>query len=315
MEGTMKRRDFIKTGLAGSAALSVSTGTGGCAQAFPRRPLGRTGENLSIVGLGGIVVMDEEQAAADRIVAEAVDRGVNYFDVAPSYGNAQDRLGPALRPYRQGRFLACKTTERSRAGAEKDLNGSLAKMQTDHFDLYQLHALTTPEDVDLAFGSDGAMEAVLAARKAGKTRFIGFSAHSEPAALEAMDRFDFDTILFPVNFACWFAGRFGPRVIARARDKGMGILALKAFAGGPVPEGSEKPYPKCWYAPIDDPALAELALRFTLSQGVTAAVPPGDVKFFRQALDFAGRMRPINEDELNLLRKKAEGAEPLFRSV
>lgn len=313
----MKRRDFIKAGLAGGAALSAFScmkrqKSGGAA--LPRRALGKTGERLSIVGFGGIVVMDETPETAARFVAEAVERGVNYFDVAPSYGNAQEKLGPAFQPFRKDCFLACKTSEREKAGAEKELNESLKMLRTDHLDLYQLHALSTLEDVEKAFGPGGAMEVFTKARRDGKTRFLGFSAHSEEAALAAMDRFDFDTILFPVNFACWFAGNFGPKVIARASKKGMGILALKAMAEGPVHEGEAKPHPKCWYRPIEDPSLQALALRFTLSQGVTAAVPPGQPQFFQRALDIAAEAAPVTDAEMRILAERAKSIEPIFKT-
>jgi len=317
----MRRREFIKAGIAGGAAVTAMAGMhckawkhGASEGQLPRRVLGRTGERLSVIGFGGIVVMDEEQSAANRFVAEAVERGVNYFDVAPSYGNAQEKLGPALKPYRKACFLACKTTEREKTGVEKELNESLRILQTDHVDLYQLHALTTLDDVEKAFGPGGAMDVFLQARREGKTRFLGFSAHSEEAALTAMDRFEFDSILFPVNFVSWFNGSFGPRVVARAREKGMGVLALKSMAHAPVLDGEKKPYAKCWYKPIEDPEVQALALRFTLSQGTTAAIPPGEPRFFQHALGIAERLEPLAEDELGRLREIARGITPIFKS-
>jgi predicted aldo/keto reductase-like oxidoreductase len=318
MEDNMKRRVFIMAGLAGGAALSAFS----CMkraksrnEPLPRRSLGRTGESLSIIGFGGIVVMDEEPRTAARMVADAVEHGVNYFDVAPSYGNAQEKLGPALEPFRKNCFLACKTTEREKAGAEKELNESLKILRTDHVDLYQLHAISSLEDVEKAFGPGGAMEVFLKARQEGKTRFLGFSAHSEEAAFAAMDRFAFDTILFPVNFACWFGGNFGPQVLARAGEKGMGILALKAMAHSAVREGESKPYKKCWYRPIEDFQLQALALRFTLSQGVTAAIPPGEPGFFQRALEIARDATPITEKEIALLANRAKTVEPVFKKA
>jgi predicted aldo/keto reductase-like oxidoreductase len=317
MEDDMKRRDFLMAGLAGGAALSAFScrkSTTSQAGPLPRRILGKTGESLSIIGMGGIVVMDDDPKTAARMVSDAVDRGVNYFDVAPSYGNAQEKLGPALEPFRKNCFLACKTTEREKAGAEKELNGSLKLLRTDHVDLYQLHALSSLQDVEKAFGPGGAMEVFVKARQEGKTRFLGFSAHSEEAALAAMDRFAFDTILLPVNFACWFGGKFGPAVLARAREKGMGILALKAMAHSLVREGETKPYKKCWYRPIEDEPLQALALRFTLSQGVTAAIPPGEPRFFLRALEIARDAAPITEKETALLADRAKTVESVFRT-
>jgi len=315
----MERRDFIRKSSAASllacfpASLSsieriVVPGT------LERRALGQTGEKLSIIGFGGIVVRDATTQEASRRVAEAIDGGVNYFDVAPSYGNAEEMLGPALEPYRKGVFLACKTTERSKSGAQRELDNSLRKMRTDHFDLYQLHAVTTTDDVERIFAPGGALETFVGARKAGKTRFLGFSAHSVEAATTLIERFDFDTILFPTNFATWHAGNFGPQVLAAARAKKMGILALKAMAKGPWPkDANRQQYPKCWYEPLSDPAEAMMGLRFTLSHAVTAAVPPGDENLFRIALGLAQRFRPLSEHEALAVKEKALHGTPLFR--
>jgi aryl-alcohol dehydrogenase-like predicted oxidoreductase len=278
-----------------------------------RRALGRTGEELSIVGFGGIVVMDVEPPDASRLVGMAVDRGVNYFDVAPSYGNAEERLGPALEPYRDRVFLACKTGKRDREGAAEELRASLERMRTDHFDLYQLHAISSMEDVEQALGPGGAMEAFLEARQQGLIRYIGFSAHSAEAALAAMDRFDFDSILFPTNYVNYFQANFGPQVVARAEQKGIGRLALKALARTPWAEGQPRSFKKTWYEPITDGREAELALRFTLSQPITAAIPPGEEPLFRTALDIADRFRALEPPELEELRQRAGAVQPLFR--
>jgi predicted aldo/keto reductase-like oxidoreductase len=312
----MMRRDFIKAGFAGGAGMTLFS----CfrrrkGSVLPRRDLGKTGERLSVVGFGGVLVMDEEPATAARMVAGAVDLGVNYFDVAPSYGNAQERLGPALQPHRKNCFLACKTTERSRAGSRKDLEESLRLMRTDHFDLYQLHAMTTDEDVEKAFGPEGAMETLVRAREEGLVRHLGFSAHSETAALACIDRFAFDTVLFPVNCVCWRNGGFGPAVVRAAAAKGMGILALKSLASGPVPEGEEKPFPKCWYRPIEDDVLSDLAVRFTLSQGITALIPPGEPRFFDAVVALASHYRPLNGSEEERLYQSIRGLTPLFASA
>jgi aryl-alcohol dehydrogenase-like predicted oxidoreductase len=303
----MRRRDILR--------LDAAAASAGHPAPLAKRQLGKTGVDLSIIALGGVLVMHTEQSFANNIVAEAFDRGVNYFDVAPSYGNAQERLGPALEPYRDKVFLACKTTERSKSGSAKELEESLRLLRTDHLDLYQFHAVTTKEDVEKIFGPDGAMETFAAARKAGKVRFLGFSAHSVENALAMMDRFDFDTILFPVNFVLFSQANFGPQVLKRAREKEMGILALKAMAKAqwPPAEKEHHPFPKCWYKPAELPDEAALALRWTLSQPITAAVPPGEEKYFRRALEVAARFTPIHKDEEKTLMAGAQGAVPLFR--
>jgi predicted aldo/keto reductase-like oxidoreductase len=279
---------------------------------IPKRLLGKTGEQLSIIGFGGILVSGVEQSEADAIVREAIDRGVNYFDVAPTYGDAEDHLGPALEEFREDVFLACKTTERQKAGAEAELHESLRKLRTDHFDVYQLHAMTTAEDIEQVFAPGGAMEAFIEAREQGLTKYIGFSAHSDETALKLMDKFDFDTILFPLNWVNYFNANFGPQVVAKAKNKNMGILALKTMARTTWAEGQERTHPKCWYEPVTDPVESELAIRFTLSEPITAAVTPGHVDLFRKAMEVAENFQLLSEYERAELRKRAEGLQPIF---
>jgi predicted aldo/keto reductase-like oxidoreductase len=322
MEMLMERRKFFRAisaaaigaagiihgRVAGKALLGVFPEA-----TLPKRPLGQTGEKLSIIGLGGLVLADETQETADQLVREAIDHGINYFDVAPSYGNAQDRMGPALAPFRKNVFLACKTLKRDKAGSAAELQQSLEKLQTDHFDLYQLHALSKTEEVEQALGPGGAMETFVQAKKEGKIRFIGFSAHSAEAALLAMKQHGFDTILFPVNFVCFLKGDFGPQVVALAKEKKMGILALKSLARQPWPaEAQRRDWPKCWYQPILDPEEAAFSFRFTLSQPVTAAVPPGDKRLFIKALDLAHGFEPLRPEEEPRLRQIAANLRPLF---
>jgi len=316
----MKRRDFIKATTivapmislfpADLSAITKKTSPG----KIEKRSLGKTGEMLSIIGFGGIIVKDAKSADASAVVKLAIDSGINYFDVAPSYGDAEIKLGTALEPYRKNVFLACKTTKRTKDESRAELEQSLQHLRTDHFDLYQFHAVTTLEEVNTILGPGGAMETFQEARKEGEIRFIGFSAHSVKAAMALIDRFDFDTILFPVNFATWYAGNFGPQVLARAQEKKMGILALKAMAKGPWPQGADKSrYPKCWYEPLSAKEDALMGLRFTLSHPVTAAVPPGEAELFRIALTLSDRLQSLKESEIKMIKEKALKAEPLFK--
>jgi predicted aldo/keto reductase-like oxidoreductase len=315
----MNRRDFVVGTAGAGAALSLfpaglqglerEKGPGG----LERRALGKTAEKLSVIGFGGIVVMNATAEQAAERVRAAVEAGVNYFDVAPSYGNAEDMLGPALEPFRKRVFLACKTQGRTKQAATAELESSLRKMRTDHFDLYQHHAVTKKADVETILGPGGAMEAFEAAKKAGKVRFLGFSAHSVEAATALMEGYAFDTILFPVNYATWHAGSFGPQVLAKAKEKGMGILCLKAMAKGPWPEGATKRHAKCWYEPLDTPETASLGLRFTLSHPVTAAIPPGDEALFAMALKLAAGFEPLSTAEVEAVKARGLAATPLFR--
>lgn len=279
-----------------------------------KRLLGKTGEKLSIIGFGGIIAAKVDQKDANDYVAEAIDSGVNYFDVAPTYFDAEDRLGPALVGKRNDIFLACKTESRTKDGSEELLKQSLKKLQTDHFDLYQFHAVSKMEDVEKIFGPNGAMETYIKAKQQGLIRYIGFSAHNEEAALAMMERYDFDSVLFPLNFVNVFNGGFGPAILKMAEEKGIGRLALKAMAKTKWAEGAERKYPKAWYEPIDDEELAGKALRYTLSHGITAAVPPGDIDHFRWAVKTAQNYTPITKDEENLLRERAKGLIPIFSS-
>jgi aryl-alcohol dehydrogenase-like predicted oxidoreductase len=278
-----------------------------------KRQLGKTGEKLSAIGFGGIVVNGATTAQASTRVKEAIDYGVNYFDVAPTYGNAEEMLGPALKPYRKDVFLACKTTKRRKEDARNELEQSLRNLQTDHLDLYQLHAVTNLEDVDTIFDDGGAMETFLEARKKGMVRYLGFSAHSVEAAMSLMDRFDFDTILFPFNFATWYAGNFGPQVMEKAKEKEMGILALKAMARRRWNEGEERTNSKTWYKPLSDPEEANKGLRFTLSHPVTAAIPPGHEDLFSLALRLAVDFKPMDEDEILQIKKMGLETNPIFK--
>ncbi|MEO7716025.1 MAG: aldo/keto reductase [Capsulimonas sp.] len=279
-----------------------------------RRPYGQTGLDLSILGFGAIIVMDVTTDEAARYVGEAIDRGVNYFDVAPSYGNAETMLGPALAPYRDDVFLACKSGKRDAVGAREELEESLRKLQTDHFDLYQLHAMTTPEDVEQVFAPGGAMETLAKARESGKVRHLGFSAHSVEAALSLMNQFDFDSILFPFNFVTFEKAGFGPQVLEEAQRRGVARLALKGMARGPWRDGdpNRSEYPKPWYEPLADRTDATKALRYCLSLPITAAIPPGDIRLFRMALDIADAFTPLTDDERADVQIMAQSETPLF---
>ena len=210
-------------------------------ETLPRREYGETGVRLSIIGFPGLMLGDASQEDADRLVAEAIERGVNYFEAAPTYGHAEKVMGPALEPYRKDVFVASKTIERAREGAAAELEQTLKDLRTDRLDLYLLHSIESVEkDVDAAFAKGGAMEAFIEAKRSGRVRFLGFSAHSAEAALAAMDRYDFDSVLFPVNYISWYAGGFGPQIVEKALSKGTARLAMKSMARRRWPKGEPK---------------------------------------------------------------------------
>ena len=314
----MERRAFIKQAAITAAAVASANQLNATAKTpsspIARRTLGKTAEQLSIIGFGGIVVMNESTGDASNIVAEAVDRGVNYFDVAPSYGNAQERLGPALAPYRKNCFLACKTEGRTKEDSRKQLEESLQLLKTDHVDLYQFHALTKMVELDQVLGPGGAMETMEAAKRDGKIRYIGFSVHSAETAVAAMDRYNFDTILFPVNWILFTQAEFGPQILKKAQEKKMGILALKSMAKTVWSSDQKQnhPEPKCWYQPASFPDEASLGLRWTLGHPITAAIPPGDERYFRLAMDVAQNYKPLDAHDEQALLAGGRGVEPIF---
>jgi len=320
----MDRREFLGA-VGGAAAIGgvsealTAAGTWGKNMEMVPRRAWKDGIELSILALGGIVVCKMQQEEGSRRVAEAYERGINYFDCAPSYfdGEAEMKLGEALRPYRNKVFLAEKTQKRDAKSGRVELEQTLQRFHTDHVDLYQFHAVGSMEDVDKILAPGGAAELFFAAKKEGKARHLGFSAHNAPAAIRLMDALELDSAMFPVNVNAWENGGFGPQIMAKAKEKGMARMALKALAMGLWPKEmkeSERPWAKCWYEPIAEPEMAKLALRFTLNQDVTAAVPPGNEKIFDMAMEFASRPLPVlSAEELEGLKGSVGRVEPVFR--
>lgn len=288
----MDKREFIKRGLIGAATLGT---TGKVAAAMEdseriinstgikKKKLGNTGFDVFPVAYGGIVSNRDGQLASDNYVAWALDHGVNYFDVAPSYGDAQEKLGLSLKPFRKDKYLACKTTQRIRSDAEKEFEESLRLLHTDYFDLYQLHSITTPEDVDRAFGYNGIMEMIEKEKQRGRIRKVGFSAHSQTQALRAMSIYDFDTVMFPINWQMIMRDGWGAQVADDAKRRRMGVIALKGLIHRSwINDEERKQYPKSWCKPIDvdNSDLAIAALKYTFNAGADIIVPPGDFRNF-----------------------------------
>jgi predicted aldo/keto reductase-like oxidoreductase len=275
-----------------------------------QRILGKTGLSVSIITFGGIVVDGMEEKEASAIVSEAVRQGVNYFDVAPAYGNAQYVLGPALKPYRNNVYLACKTQKRTAKEARMELEESFRALKTDYFDNYQMHALDNPDEIEQVFAPGGAMKAFVRAKEQGYVRNIGFTCHHDSSAIELIAKGDFDTMLFPVNFAYREQKNGSVSALDAANKRNMGVIAIKALARRQWLDGEEHTYPKCWYRPIyDDDELARLALNYTLSQDIDTVVPPGDPRMLRLALSIinkqGGSAVNLSSQEFESLRKEA----------
>lgn len=319
----MKRRTFLKSvgGAAGGLAWGSDALLGGDQPAtaeervagVPRRVLGRTGQKLSVVGFPGLALNQCEQKQATEGLHKALDRGINYFDVAPAYGNAETKMGIGLEGIGRDRyFLACKTKKRDKAGAREELERSLKLLKTDHFDLYQLHHLRFPDEVKQALGPDGAMEALLAAQKEGKVKHLGFSAHTTKGALHAMKGFRFDTAMFPISFVELLTSGFGRAVLDLAKEQGVAVLAIKGMSRGVWPKDVEKTR-KWWYRSVEEPQEVDMAIRYTLSQSnVVATIPPSFLDLLDKAIEAAKKLQPVTPAEVDRLREIARSCESLF---
>jgi aryl-alcohol dehydrogenase-like predicted oxidoreductase len=280
------------------------------------RRFGRTGHMSTVAILGAAAFSKSTQAETDTAVERAIAAGVNHIDVAPSYGWAEERLGPWLARERERFFLGCKTTERTRAGAAEELRGSLKRLQVERFDLYQMHAVTTMDELDKVTARGGSLEAAVEAREQGLTRYIGITGHgfeSPVVFLEALRRFDFDSVLFPVNFVQYANPAYRQPAEALLREcqaRDVGVMAIKAITRSPW-NGRDQAY-NTWYEPFDQPAQVQRAVDFALSQPVTGLCTAGDVRLLPLMLDACERFTPMPPAEQAALVATAASFEPLF---
>ena len=230
------RREFVKS----AAGLSLAAGAAAAAAGdIPRRKLGKTGLEVTIVGLGGARVGNvRDEAQALRTIRHCYEVGVNYFDsaAAGAYGLSQTRYGVALEGVPRDKIIyGTKTRHRTYAHSELDLNQSLANLKTDYLDLYQVHNVMHLEDIDFVFGPRGLMEMILKAKQAGKIRHVGFTGHMDPRVLvKMMNAYDWDTILMPLSVTDG-ANRdlsFERTTLPGAVEKGLGVMAMKTTGVG-----------------------------------------------------------------------------------
>ena len=278
-----------------------------------KRRLGRTGHKSTVLTLGCAAIGRVSQEEADVFLEMAIDHGMNHIDVAPTYGDAELRLKKWMREHRDEFFLACKTRKRTREGSAEDLKASLERMGVDHLDLYQLHGLDEMGELETALGEGGAMEAFLEARELGIVDHLGITSHRPDTALEAISRFDFDTVLFPLNFILKRhpvpENDYGP-LLRLARERDMGTIAMKAFTKRPWPT-EERRY-DTWYEPWDTQREIDRGLWFALSQGVTTAASAGDVRLFPMMVEAAERYAELTHEEQEELVASASELKPLF---
>jgi aryl-alcohol dehydrogenase-like predicted oxidoreductase len=280
------------------------------------RRFGRTGHMSTIAIFGAAAFWEISQQDADKVLEQVIEAGVNHIDVAPSYGQAEERIGPWM-PRERGRFfLGCKTTERTKDGAWNEMQRSLKRLQTETFDLYQCHAITTMEELDAITMKGGALEAFVEARQRGLIQFIGITGHGADAPqiyLEALRRFDFDSVLFPLNFVQMANPEFRTyteELIATCKAKDVGTMIIKAITKGPW---GERPHTATtWYEPFDKMDDIQRALNFALSYDVTGFCTAGDTKILPMVLKACENFKRLGSSELEEMIKSGNQYEPLF---
>ena len=280
------------------------------------RRFGRTGHMSTIAIFGAAAFWEISQADADKVMEQVIEAGVNHIDVAPSYGQAEQRVGPWM-PRERGRFfLGCKTMERTKQGAWDEMQRSLKLLQTETFDLYQCHAITTMEELDAITMKGGALEAFVEARQRGLINYIGITGHGVNAPqiyLEALRRFDFDSVLFPLNFVQFAIPefrKFAEELIATCKAKDVGTMIIKTITKAPW---GERPHTaNTWYEPFDKLAEIQRAINFGLSYEVTGLCTAGDTRILPLVLEACKNFTPMNEAQREEMIQSAKQYEPLF---
>jgi aryl-alcohol dehydrogenase-like predicted oxidoreductase len=247
------------------------------------RRLGRLGHQSSVLIYGAAALGDVSQDVADASIQEALDGGINHFDVAASYGDAELRLGPWMSQIRGRIFLATKTGRRDRESAWQEINGSLERLQTDRVDLLQLHGIGDLGELDLATGSAGALKAAVRALDEGLVGAVGVTGHGPEAAqthLEALRRYPFATVLTPLNPVLWRDETYRAAyraLVDETRRQDAGLMTIKTVSRRNWPQGADHSY-ATWYEPYDDQATITAAVSWVLAHDEVTGIPTaGDV--------------------------------------
>jgi aryl-alcohol dehydrogenase-like predicted oxidoreductase len=278
------------------------------------RRLGRTGHESSVAILGGAAFGQVDADAAAAGFTEAMARGVNHLDIAPTYGEAEARVGPHIPAVRDRLFLACKTTRRNRDGVRAQMGESLRRLQTDRFDLYQMHAVTSLAVLD---ERAEAFDAICSARDEGLCRFVGITGHDLDVPrtfLEALRRWDLDTVMFPVYPGLWARSDYreaAEELLGVCADRDVGVMVIKACARRPW--DNQERFATSWYEPVTAPAEIERGVRFALSTpGVHAFCTPGDLGLLPAVLTAAERHHPLTDDQRAAAVEQMEREELIF---
>lgn len=280
------------------------------------RRFGRTGHMSTIAIFGAAAFWQISQADADKVMEQVIEAGINHIDIAPSYGQAEERVGPWMPRERNRFFLGCKTMERTREGAWNEMQRSLKLLQTESFDLYQCHAITSMDELDAVTMKGGALESFEQARREGLTKYIGITGHGVDAPkiyLEALRRFDFDSILFPLNFVQMAIPEYRTsteELIATCKAKDVGTMIIKTVTKAPW---GERPHTATtWYEPFDQQDEIQRAINFGLSYDVTGFCTAGDTRILPMVLRACENFTRLPDAELEEMIKLAGQYEPLF---
>jgi aryl-alcohol dehydrogenase-like predicted oxidoreductase len=278
-----------------------------------QRRLGRLGHMSSVLVYGAAALAAVDQATADRSVQLALDADINHFDVAASYGEAELRLGPWMARLRDRVFLATKAERRDRDGAWAQINQSLERLQTDHVDLIQIHAVGDLADLDRVTGPGGSLEAAARARDEGLAGAIGITGHGHQAPAthrEALRRFGFDTVLTPLNYVlsrdlAYRSDYEG--LVADVQSRDVALMVIKAVSRRNWPPAAEHRF-ATWYEPFDDQEQITAAVVWTLShQEVTAIATPGDVRLLPLVIEAEKRVGQTSIGEAEEVLSRATG--------
>lgn len=280
------------------------------------RKFGRTGHMSTVAIFGAAAFWQISQADADQVMEQVIEAGINHIDVAPSYGQAEERIGPWM-PRERGRFfLGCKTLERTKDGAWNEMQRSLRRLQTESFDLYQCHAITTMQELDAVTMKGGALESFERARREGLTRYIGITGHGADAPkiyLEALRRFDFDSVLFPLNFVQMANPeyrKYTEELVAACKAKDVGTMIIKTITKAPW---GERPHTaNTWYEPFDQQEQIQKAVNFGLSYDVTGLCTAGDTRILPMVLHACENFTRLSQSELEEMIESGKQHEPLF---
>jgi aryl-alcohol dehydrogenase-like predicted oxidoreductase len=280
------------------------------------RRFGRTGHMSTVAIFGAAAFSQVSQEDADKVMEQVIEAGINHIDIAPSYGQAEQRVGPWM-PRERGRFfLGCKTMERTKEGAWKELQQSLKRLQTETFDLYQCHAITTMEELDSVTMQGGALEAFVEARERGLFKYIGITGHGVNAPqiyLEALRRFDLDSILFPLNFVQMANPeyrKYAEELIAQCKAKDVGTMIIKSITKAPW---GERPHTATtWYEPFEEMDEIQRAVNFSLSYEVTGVCTAGDIRVLPLMLKACENFTRLDDAQREQMIQSAQQYEPLF---